>query len=93
MKPEVIRLCTRRAILKDSHKDQMQVARTSWSLSTIVGGQDELESEQSMNTHQLESKLPSPQNIISNLGTHSLPTKCHRSHGEYNSMAHTQGQA
>lgn len=79
--------------MKDSHKDQMQVACTSLSLPTIVGGQYELESEQSMNTHQLESKLPNPQNIIFNLGTHSLPTKCHRSHGEYDSMAHTQGQA
>lgn len=72
MKPEVIRLCTRKAILKDIHKDQMQGARTSWSLPTLVGGQYELESEQSMNTHQPESKLPIPQNIIANLGTHLL---------------------
>lgn len=67
MKPEVIRLCTRRAILKDIHKDQMQAARTSWSLPTIVGGQYELESEQSMNTHQPKSKLPIPQNIMNSL--------------------------
>lgn len=74
-------------------KDQMQVARTSWCLPTIVGGHYELESEHSMNMHQLEGKLTSPQNIISNLGTHSLPTKCHRSHEGYHSVAHTQGQA
>lgn len=91
MKPEVIRLCTRRAILKDIHKDQKQAAHTSWSLPTIVGGQYELESEQSMNTHQPESKLLFHKTL--SLTWELTHSKCRRSHGEYNSMAYTQGQA
>lgn len=89
MKPEVIRLYTKRAILKDSLKDQW--ARTSWSLPTVAGGQYGLESEQSMNTHQLKASFLFHKTL--SLTWEVTHSKCHRNHGEYNSMAHTQGQA